>query len=178
MSSFRVWLYPSLLALMWSARADDWCYWCYSTRAARATWSGFGGGSPVVGLGCTAAPCMAAIAAMQHRLGEGSAARRSAEIRAGGVPSARSSLAPKCHLKTGSAGDENRGPERFKRLSWPGKTPDAHVGTCPGRAGRWQSTCTYFGTKALSPSRARCLRAAQGRHRTKRGGQRWFRTAS
>lgn len=40
---------------------------------------------------------------------------------------ARPSLAPICHLKTGAAGYESRDPERFKRLSWTGKTLDTHL---------------------------------------------------
>ncbi|UKZ57454.1 hypothetical protein TrVGV298_011311 [Trichoderma virens] len=92
-----------------------------------ATWSGFGGGSPVaVGLGSTAAPC---IAALQHcGTGWERDQRPGDALRSElGRALARPSLAPICHLKTGAAGYEGRDPERFKRLSWTGKTLGAHL---------------------------------------------------
>ncbi|KAH0489550.1 hypothetical protein TgHK011_009973 [Trichoderma gracile] len=91
-------------------------------------WSGFGGGGPPVSgdpLLHRRGPC---IAALQHPAGiEGDQQSGDPPRSEPGVCEARPSLAPKCHLKTGAAGDKNRGPERFKRLSWPGKTPD---GSC------------------------------------------------
>ncbi|PTB73753.1 hypothetical protein M440DRAFT_1393630 [Trichoderma longibrachiatum ATCC 18648] len=61
-SPFRVWLYPSIralvLALTWSARASDWILLVVLRESNTTTWSGFGGRR-------TTGPC---IAALQHRL--------------------------------------------------------------------------------------------------------------
>ncbi|KAM0454191.1 hypothetical protein ACHAPV_008659 [Trichoderma viride] len=61
-------------------------------------------------------------------LRKGSAAKRSTEIRVeGDAPRLRLSLAPKCHLKTGAAGGQLKGPNEFKRLSPAGEVPDGHA---------------------------------------------------
>ncbi|EHK44877.1 hypothetical protein TRIATDRAFT_318449 [Trichoderma atroviride IMI 206040] len=68
------------------------------------------------------------MASYQSLQRKGSAAKRSTEIRVeGDAPRLGLSLAPKCHLKTGAAGGQLKGPNELKRPSPAGEAPDGHA---------------------------------------------------
>lgn len=82
----------------------------------------------MVGLGCSSSAALAPYQSLQGKaLRKGSATNRSTEIRVEGDTRLRLSLAPKCHLKTGAAGDQLKGTNKFKRLNPAGEPPDGHV---------------------------------------------------